>query len=64
MNGKFLVIHYRADSEKVIKYIEVIKAKNLDEAFEETINNFTANIIIPDNAKNKKEFLKLIAMFS
>ena len=46
-----------------IKGAESIKAKDIETAFERTQNNFTANIVIPRNKKNKEEIARLLKMF-
>jgi len=60
---EFIVVYYRADDDKVIKSVNRIEAKDIEEAFEETQNNFTNNIVIPKNQKNKKEIIKLLKAF-
>ena len=63
MKKEFLIIDYKADDDKVIKDIRKIKVDDIREAFEETQNNFTNNIVIPKNKKNKREIAKLLKAF-
>lgn len=63
MKNEFLVIYYLADSDNVIKNIGLVEAKDINDAFEETRNNFTSNIIIPKNRNNKEEIIKLLRAF-
>ena len=60
---EFIVVYYLADSNHAIKGAESIKAKDIETAFERTQNNFTANIVIPRNKKNKEEIARLLKMF-
>ncbi|MDI6737074.1 MAG: hypothetical protein QME12_00985 [Nanoarchaeota archaeon] len=60
---EFIVAYYRADGTHVVKEVESIKAKDIETAFEKTQNNFTANIVIPKNKKNKAKVARLLKMF-
>ena len=54
------IIYCFYNDENVIKKVEVINAKNIEDAFDKTNCNLEINTIIPLNKHNKK-MLKIFA---
>lgn len=57
---KYGVIYCFYNGENVIKNIELINAKSIEDAFNKTDCNIEINTIIPLNSHNKKMLRKFI----
>lgn len=51
---KYGIIYCFYNDENVIKNVEVIEAKNIEDAFDKTDCNLEINTVIPLNKHNKK----------
>jgi len=59
----FIVLYYSAAYSPEITDVQLVKAKDIETAFEETENPFACNIVIPKNKKNKAKIVKMLKMF-
>ncbi len=60
MAQKYGVLYCIWDNENVVKFSEIIEAKNIEEAIEKTDRNLELNIVIPLTNKNIEHLKKLI----
>lgn len=61
MKRKYGILYCLWNDENVIKFSEIIKARNLKEAIEKTDRNIEWNVVIPLTESNEKHLRNLLS---